>query len=134
MRKSTLIFVAPLTLAAVAFATALHAADPSCATVYKAMDAGSRGKPYRMRSSNLDPDTGKVKSTTIAEAQPPGRMHTFNENGSETIAVRGQGTFNKAKGGSWEKAPFDLSDALLWAEDPKRADMTSHCKDRKSVV
>jgi hypothetical protein len=106
-----------------------HGADDPCATVLKSMKAQVSQKAYRIRTTDLDPDTGNVKSSSSAEVQPPDRMHLFND-GGEQLVVRGKGTFTKAKGESWKKSPFDLIDAMLAGYDPKNfQQMSSDCHE-----
>jgi len=123
--------VAAFLVVVTSFTAAPARSADNCAAVLKSMNAEVAQKAYSIRSTDQNPDSGKVTSSNVAEVQPPDRMHLIN-GADETIVIRGKGTFRKSNNGGWEKAPYDLSDAMLSFYDPKNFEKFS--KDCKRIT
>jgi hypothetical protein len=91
--------------------------------IANAMQAQASAKSFRSTSVTTT-ETGAT-STTVLEYVAPDRVHMLRSGsagpGSETITIKGQGTWQKIKG-TWTKSPVDLSAAAFAFLDPKLID------------
>jgi hypothetical protein len=91
--------------------------------IANAMRAQASAKSFR--STILTTDSDGTTSTTVIEYVAPDRVHftrtSSSGQGSETIAIKGQGTWEK-RNGKWIKSPVDLSAAAFAFLDPKVID------------
>ncbi len=91
--------------------------------IISAMQAQASAKTFRSTIVTTT-DTGAT-STTVTEYVAPDRVHMLRTSsagpGSETITIKGQGTWQKING-KWTKSPVDLSAAAFAFLDPKLID------------
>lgn len=98
--------------------------------IMNAMRAQASAKSFRQTSVTTT-DTGTT-STNVLEYVAPDRVHMVRTNSagtsSETITIKGQGTWQKIKG-KWTKSPVDQSAAAFAFLDPKIMDEMKNSLD-----
>lgn len=113
----------PATATTAPSATATKAPQPSAPTgnpfdlIMNAHRAQMNAKSYRTRTIQTEA-SGKTSTITF-EFVAPDRVHLTNNDGSETIAIKGVGTYQKPAAGQWIKSPFDFSEMIFAFMDPK---------------
>jgi hypothetical protein len=91
--------------------------------IANAMRAQASAKSFR--STTLTTTETGATSTTVLEYVAPDRVHMLRTSsagqGSESITIKGQGTWQKING-KWTKSPVDMSAAMFAFLDPKLVD------------
>jgi hypothetical protein len=91
--------------------------------IANAMQAQLSAKSFR--STIVTSEGGQTTATTVIEYVAPDRVHLTRTlpgaQGSETIVIKGQGTWEKTNG-KWIKSPVDLSAVAFAFLDPKVID------------